>query len=251
MRFHLVNIRLHTILLFLILASAPLVGVAQKKKGKRKTQNTGIMNLRNFDRQKIHFGFSLGYNNAAYDYENSLLNDTLAVLEVNPDPGFNIGLISVLHLSENVKLKFMPDISFQSRTAEYTYYSPVVEDFLPTELKPVESTFLNFPLLFKLRTNRINNFAAAVLVGGKYGLDIASQENVVDETVLKTRSKDLAAEAGVGLDFFLQYFKLGLELKYAHGFNDMLVQDNIEYSIPFDYFQSRVWTFTVTFEGSW
>lgn len=244
------KIRLHTFLVILLLVTSPFVVSAQKKRGKKKTQNTGVMNLRNFDKQKVHFGFSLGYNKATYAYENSLTNDSLAILEVNPDPGFNIGLVSVLHLSENVKLKFMPDISFQSRTAEYTFLSPVTEEF-SLETKPVESTLIQFPLLFKLRTNRINNFAAAVLIGGKYGLDIASQEGVIDDEVLKTRSKDISAEAGIGLDFFLQYFKLGLELKYAHGFNDLLVHDNILYSDPFTYFQSRVWTFTVTFEGSW
>lgn len=207
------------------------------------------MNLRNFDQQKVHFGFSLGYNNATYAFRHNRINDTIKVLEVDNNPGFNIGLVSVYHASENVKLKFMPEISFQRRLVEYEYDER--NEDRTRDSKEIESTIINLPLLLKLRTQRINNFAAAILLGGNYGIDVASQEDVKELTILKAKSEDLSAVAGVGLDFFLQYFKLGLELKYAHGFYDLLVHDGSEFSRPIDYLQSRVWTFTITFEGSW
>lgn len=251
------KINFHIVLVLLLFVSTPFLASAQKKKGKRKTKNTGVMNLQKFDRQKVHFGFLLGYNKAGYDFRNNFSNDTISILEVEPTPGFNIGLISVLHFNKNMKLKFMPNVAFQRRDVEYTFderFLLVDNNKDLTQTKPIESTIIEFPLLFKLRTNRIDNFAAALLIGGSYGIDIASQKNVVDLTVLRANDQILSAEAGVGLDFFLQYFKLGLELKYAHGFNDLLISDAPSYSVyssPIDYFKSRVWTFSITFEGSW
>ena len=253
------RISIYKCLTLLLLIAAPFFVSAQKK-GKTKTKNSGVTNLRNFDRQKVHFGFSLGYNKAGYGFNNNLSDTTLKILEITPNPGFNIGLIAVYHISENVKLKFMPDISFQRRVVEYTF-DTTNYIFQPREFflksKAIESTVIEFPLTLKLRTNRIGNFAAAILVGGKYSIDTQSQKDVIDRgsdpytRILKANDKDLSAELGVGLDFFLQYFKFGLELKYAHGFNDMLIHDNSIYSNPLDYLQSRMWTFNITFEGSW
>lgn len=234
------------IIFILFLALLPVLVNAQKKRNKY----SGVTNLRQFDKQKMHFGFSLGYNSSSYASENNRSVDTLTVLEVQKMPGFNVHLLSVYHFSKNVKLKFDPGIAFQARNVEYTRYSPVLEESF-FEAKPIESTVLELPLTFKLRTNRIGNFAAAVLLGGKFNYDFDSQSTVVDDTVLKVYPQDYAATAGVGIDFFLQYFKLGLELQYAHGFNDLLVHDTAPSATPISYLQSRVWTFKICFEGSW
>ncbi|MFP5471502.1 MAG: porin family protein [Bacteroidia bacterium] len=232
------------VVLFLICLSVNVF--AQKKSNKYSS----VENLRTFDNQKFHFGFLLGYNNSSYKLKNNLTNDTLNILEVENRPGFDIGLVSVYHISKNVKLRFTPNISFQDKQVEYTFFSPTLEKSTQDN-QVIESTFIEFPLTLKLRTNRIKNFAAGILLGGKYAIDAASQKDKEDLGVpfLKTQEKDVSMIIGGSFDFFLEYFKFGVEIKYNHGFNNMLFQDQNIYSSPLDYLFSRVWSVTLTFEG--
>ena len=69
-------------------------------------------NLYVFDENRMHFGFVLGYNKADFyldkstDYGTSI--DTLMVLEVEPKSGFNLGIVSSLKLTPNLKIRFVP-----------------------------------------------------------------------------------------------------------------------------------------------
>ena len=120
-------------------------------------------------------------------------------------------------------------------------------------LKPVESTYLEFPLLLKLRSDRINNFAVYLIAGGKYSMDMASQKDVNqaidDEIVIKLRRTDHSAEIGGGVDMFLPYFKFGLELKLGVGIPNLLIDDNTRFSSPIESLRSKTYMFTFTFEG--
>jgi hypothetical protein len=119
--------------------------------------------------------------------------------------------------------------------------------------KPVESTWLEFPVLLKMRSDRINNFAVYVITGGKFSIDMASQKDVNneidDEIVIKLNKYDYSAEVGGGCDMFLPYFKFGMELKFAVGFPNLLIDDGTRFSSPIESLRSKNWIFTLTFEG--
>ncbi|MDA8715491.1 hypothetical protein N9M27_06360, partial [Flavobacteriales bacterium] len=66
---------------------------------------------------------------------------------------------------------------------------------------------------------------------------------------LKIKKPDYSFELGVGTDFFLQYFKFGLELKYSMGFPNALIQENNQWSRPIDSLRNQMWLFSITFEG--
>ncbi len=55
--------------------------------------------------------------------------------------------------------------------------------------------------------------------------------------------------AGAGTDFYLQYFKLGLELKLLIGTRNLLQPQNNVFSGSIDKVRSRMVVFTITFEG--
>ncbi len=219
-----------------------------------KAQQIG--NLQSFDRQIIHFGFVLGYNQADFYMEpnqNRVLNDTIMVMQVDRRPGFNLGIVSSLNPTPNFKIRFIPTLSFQERGLEYTFYQePDTTEFW---VKPVESVFLDFPLLFKFRTNRINNFAAYMITGGRFGLDMSSNKDVKNSTaslqdqIVKIQKADFGYEIGGGFDFFLEYFKFGIELKLGVGRRNMLIQENLKFSDPIGSLRSKVWTVSLTFEG--
>ena len=216
-----------------------------------------MKNLYDFDEARMHFGFVLGYNKADFyldkntEYGTSI--DTLMVLEVEPKSGFNLGIVSSLNLTPNLKIRLVPSLSFQERVIEYTYFKqPDTSEFWHKEVQPV---FLDFPLLVKFRTNRINNFAAYIIGGGRFGLDMSSSEGVknssatLKDQIVKTSRADYGLEIGGGIDLFMEYFKFGVELKLGMGLKNMLIQENLKFSSPIESLRSKVWTLSFTFEG--
>lgn len=231
----------------LLLASAPMVQ-AQYQSGVK------MENLPNFDLRKFHFGFLLSYNNSDFYIKRSpstFFTDSLKVLDHLRQPGFNLGIVASVNLNKNLSLRFLPGLSFQERILQYEFLNP--DGRSAFYAKPVESTNLEFPLLLKLRSDRINNFAAYMIFGGKASLDMASQKDVDqtldDEVVIKLQKLDYSVEAGAGVDFFLMYFKFGIELKHGIGIPNLLIDDGTRFSSPIESLRSKTWVLTFTFEG--
>lgn len=216
-----------------------------------------LKNLYDFDESTFHFGFVLGYNDANFlldqDPDFDFSQDSLLSLEVNSKSGFNLGIVSSYNMMPNLKLRFVPTLTFQERWLEYTYLE--ANDTTEFWNKKVESVFVDFPLLFKFRTNRINNFAAYLLGGGKVSIDMANNKDVknatasLEEQIVKISRLDYGYEVGAGFDFFLEYFKFGIELKMGVGLKNILIQENLKFSSPIEKLRSQVWTLSFTFEG--
>lgn len=214
-------------------------------------------NLRNFDKRYFHFGFALGYNTSDFYLDRNILEDynrdSLLVLDVERRPGFNLGIVSSLDLSPTFKIRFLPTLSFQERNLSYTY--AVNNDSTVTWNKKIESTFLDFPLVMKFRTERIKNFAAYCLAGGRFGLDMSSNKDVqnssasLKDQVIKITKPDYGFEVGGGIDLFLEYFKFGVELKLSTGLKNVIIQENTQFSTPIDRLRTKMWTLSFTFEG--
>ncbi len=104
-----------------------------------------------------------------------LLDDSLQSLLVNSKGGFTLGVITSLNINQNFKIRFvLPSLSFQESEMEYTYLNP--SNFEQTiYVKSLRPVYLDFPVLFKFRTNRINNFAVYGISGLRYGIDMSSK----------------------------------------------------------------------------
>lgn len=241
--------RIHPALYGLLLLSASFLAHDAQAQKKIKTQN-----LQNFDLHPFHFGFLLSYNTADFFVKlkpNAPFTDSLLVLDHVRQPGFNLGIVNSFNMTPNVSLRFIPTLSFQDRVLNYRFRKSD-GTFIGFD-KPVESTWLEFPLLLKLRSDRINNFAVYVITGGKFSIDMASQKDVNneidEEVVVKLNKYDYSAEVGGGCDMFLPYFKFGMELKFAVGFPNLLIDDDTRFSTPLESLRSKTWVVTLTFEG--
>jgi hypothetical protein len=219
-----------------------------------QAQQPKVNNLQRFDTKLIHFGFSLGINSAGFALHRKAYNparDTLASIEVINQSGFNLGIVSDLHITPYFNLRFVPTLVFGQRNLEYTFLNSKGES-LPVE-KVVESTYLDFPILFKYRSARLNNFAAYFIAGGKYSIDLASNEDVrnedITESIVKLKKNSTSAEVGIGTDFFLPYFKFAIELKMSYGLQDVLIKDNTELSDPVEKIVPKMFFLTFLFEG--
>ena len=229
------------------------------------------INLPRFYSSRLHFGFTIAGNSTDFRINtvpNSRFPDTLLTtnkdtvrLRVSnvyskPAPGFAIGLVSDFRLQEYIRLRFTPNISFGSRKIEYTLASRGRDTFRVYQ-KTVESTFLIFPSEVKIQSKRLGNFSAYVIGGGGYMLDLNARKknagvptgpNQLDNNV-KLKRDDFFYSSGAGVDFYLMYFKLGLEIKLLVGTKNLLRSENSVFSNSLDKVRSRMVVFTVTFEG--
>lgn len=221
-------------------------------------QRTGakISNLGGWDTRNYHFGVQLSANSSDFYLDRRFdpaFNDSLMSLQHISQPGFNIAIIGALHFNKNWSVRLIPGISPKERKLTYTFLE--ADGQLLSYEKVVSSFYIDLPVLIKYRTDRINNFAAYVIAGGQVSRDMASQEKVknelasIEDQVVKIKRLDYLLSAGGGFDFFLPYFKFGIELKMGWGLNNILIQDNTRFSTPIDGLRSRNFVLSFTFEG--
>jgi hypothetical protein len=213
------------------------------------------MNLPAYDHTKLHFGFiiAMNVNNFAVQPISNLgghFEDTLKTVLSTPLPNFGLGIVAELKIGPYLKLRFVPDLAFAERDLAYSFAGK--DTFVVT--KKIESTFLDFPLDIKLISKRLTNLQAYVLAGLKYTTDLASQSNVNQQlaganATVRIIRNDYAYEAGAGLQFFLPYFKFGIEIKLSQGVRNLLIRDTSVYTESLESLTSKVWLFSLTFEG--
>lgn len=214
-------------------------------------------NLGSFDDKPFHFGFALGFNKPGFYLEKKsshiFIDDSLQSLLVNSNGGFTLGVVSSININQNFKIRFvLPSLSFQESELVYTYFQQA-----PYEPKSLTPVYLDFPVLLKFRTNRIKNFAVYGIVGLRYGIDMSSQIDVnnstdEEEQIIKLKKYDFGSEIGGGVDLFLEYFKLGIELKLGSGMRNMhytIPGEETKFDNAIESLKSRVWTLSFTFEG--
>lgn len=228
-------------------------------------EESGV-NLPKFYKNKMHFGFAIAYNKTDFrihTVKNSSFPDTtianvtygLKTVNTKSDPGFALGIISDFRLHEYIRLRFTPNISFASRSLEYKLEN-AKRDSTKEYKKSVESTFLIFPLELKLQSKRLDNFGAYVILGGGYTMDLISKKkpvsnggaNQLDDAVQLKRD-DFFYSGGAGVDFYLRYFKLGLEVKVLQGTKNLIQPLNNIFSNSVKKVNSKMLIFSITFEG--
>ena len=212
------------------------------------------INLPSYDRQKLRFGFLVGFNNSnlkVFPKTEYYLTDTLFQATPVGGPGFNIGIVTNVLLWRNLDLRFTPNLGFVDRQIEYKF-----ADFTKNTTRSIESTYIELPLDFKLRSIRHRNVGFYVLGGVRSSFDIISQkkiekgEDIFDESTRKVKLQnfDLSYEWGFGWDLYYPYFKFSPEIKFSYGTKNILKKEGHLYSRPLDQLFSRVICLTFYFE---
>lgn len=206
------------------------------------------LNLPNYDNKPIHFGFLIGLNTLDFKLTPvSNVEDELFVIQSQNQKGFNLGVVSNMRLGNNLDFRFIPTLSLAERRIFYTLIDNTV---LTNENKKIESTFIEFPISIKYKSSRYNNGRAYIMTGMKYSLDLASQRNIDDEglEIVKIKKDDFLYEIGLGLDFYLPYFKFSPELKANFGLTNLVVNDGSIYSRSIKGMKTRGFSISFTFE---
>ena len=220
------------------------------------SQHQKLENYKNFDKEIMSFGVQMGFNYTGFNFTptlNAYSAYGFRSIQAQALPGAQVGLLASLKLGTPIlRLRLIPTFSFQERVIKY-YSAPKANQTTETyNEERVNSSNVDFPLLFLIRTLRQGNFTAFALTGIQFSLDLQSMEdksqNFIDPFI-KIRKKDWMAQFGGGVEFFNEFFKLGLELKYSQGLQNVLIQDLSPVSKPINSLYNNSWIFTVTFEG--
>jgi hypothetical protein len=248
-----------------------------------KSQRMVVLNMPNYDHEYLfHFGFVLGANHSlltikpdtywsTHAFHNSgdtipddpiflPAVDSAKVLNITSTPsyGFIVSIVANMQMGRNFELQFVPSLSFGGRKINYdieTYrtVSSQVSKIQTSVSKDIPSTYINLPVEIKYKAFRYNNFRPYLLTGAQYSLDLASnakkrEQKKSNEKIVKFNRDDIYLEAGVGFDFYNEWFKFGLELKMMYGLMDVLKQEGNIYTLSIDRVNSKIFQVSFTFE---
>ena len=188
-----------------------------------------IINLENFQKQRVYFGFYLGFNSYDFKMDYKTVGEDILIKK---STGFNVGLVADLKLQEYVSLRFEPGLYYTKRDLQYpeSYFSattPTPSD----KLREVNSTYLHFPLLLKFLALRTGNVRPYILGGVSTTLNLSSNSKSKDDNLqqrFRVKPWTQNYELGLGIDFFSEYFIFSPSIRGVFGLNDELIRDNVD-----------------------
>ena len=199
-----------------------LVSLQSQAQTKGLFSSDPIINLENWDKQRVYWGYFLGFN--MYDFKIDYKNTPDVDILVDGVTGFNVGLIGDLRLHEYINLRFEPGLYYTQRNLNYSGFTD--ED---DALREVKSTYIHFPLLLKFSSERTGNIRPFLVGGVSATLNLSSNSKTKDDNLqerfrVKPWTKNY--EVGFGIDLYLEYFKFSPSIRGVFGFNDELIRDN-------------------------
>ena len=181
-----------------------------------------IINLENFDKQRVHWGYFLGFN--SFDFKIDYINPTARDIVVNGTTGFNVGLVGNLRLHEYFDLRFEPGLYYTQRNLTYSGFTRTID-----ALREVRSTYISFPLLLKFSSKRVGNVRPYLVGGVNTTLNLSSNSKSLDDNYqqrFRVKQWTNNYEIGFGIDLYLEYFKFSPSIRGIFGMGDELIRDN-------------------------
>jgi len=247
-------------------------------------QHTLSDNLPYYDASRFHLGFYLGLN--WYDFKlapttKGMTNDGALGIETEVFTGFSVGGVIDYKLNDYFNIRLEPGVDLSKR--ELFYHRNVLDNYydhgypdpnMPTEpvikqttindsIRNITSTYFNIPILLKFGGKRRHNIRPYIIGGINFSYDHNSNENSHNNNTngvdgFRMKTFNYAWQAGVGIDWYLKYFKFSTEIRGSFGINDELIKDNIDinppesgitpWTDPIDKLQTRAVFFVLKFE---
>ncbi|MBD1384011.1 outer membrane beta-barrel protein [Mucilaginibacter rigui] len=213
------------------------------------------------DQNDLSFGFSFAYVQSSFkivkqpNWREPFFDTELGSNATTPlkgissknMPGFAVGFLTRYRLIEHLEARVTPSLVFSDRSVSYAFENPAQD-----VTKSVQTTTVDFPLQFKLKSDRIGNMRAYLVGGLKYSGAIGSKRDEPNtaptERLLRNIRGYSSYEAGIGFDIYFEFFKLSPEIKLTNSFGNMLVADNTPYANPISKLSLHTFMFSLFFE---
>jgi hypothetical protein len=194
-----------------VLLLLPLSLTAQE----RKVQNKPYIDYR-----RLHYGFFVGTHLQDMEFvNNGFVTDNgemwyADIAEYNP--GFSVGVLADWRLSEHFALRAIPTMHFGQNSIVFRE-----QNSGEVSRQQVKTTYISLPLHVKYSAERFNNYRPYLTAGisPMYNLTVKKQKQLL------LKKFDFMVEVGMGCDFYLPFFKLIPEIKFAFSLLDVLEKD--------------------------
>lgn len=180
-----------------------------------------IINLENWQKKRLYFGFYLGFNSYDFKIDYKTVGPDI---NVKKSTGFNVGLVSDLRLQEYFNLRFEPGLYYTKRDLFFPNFTTTND-----ALREVNSTYIHFPLLLKFSSLRTGNIRPYILGGLSATLNLSSNSKSKDdnsEQRFRVKPWTTNYELGFGIDLFSEYFIFSPSIRGVFGLKDELIRDN-------------------------
>jgi len=185
-----------------------------------QAQTRKIQHRPYIDQRKLHYGFLAGthlqdleiVNNGFIDANG---NEWYADVP-NYDPGFSVGVLAELRLTNHLAFRVIPSMHFGSKDVRFLNHLNGEKDH-----QTIKSTYISVPLDLKISGERFNNYRPYAVVGinPMYDLTVKKNKNLL------LNHFDCYLEAGIGCDFYTPFFKFIPEIKFAYGLTNLINTD--------------------------
>ena len=213
------------------------------------------LNLMEHDEKPFHFGIHLGFNRSHYNILHSqkfLLFDSINVIESVNSTGINLAWLVNMRLGNHLDIRTFPlNLVFTEKVFQYSLKTPdETRDELPVTTKKIQGITLALPIQLKFSSDRIQNFKAYMMAGGRIEYDLAANASKKKtEDAITLQKFDYGIEAGMGFHFYFPVFVLTPEIKINYGLRNVKSTSNTtKYSSAIDVINSRSITFSLTVE---
>lgn len=175
------------------------------------------------DDETLHFGFSFHYINADYKIDLKPTWQDGGYTHVKSPFSHNVGLglLADLKLTENLNLRFQPNLRFMN--IDVNLYKG--KDVLATDYDPkVHRSDIGMPLLLKFKSDRKTNMRGYLIGGGELAFNVSSNkryEGNKDRLIMTDRTY-FAYTAGIGFDIYFEFFKMSPEIRWVQSIGNLL-----------------------------
>ncbi len=195
----------------ILLLLLPMVSVAQE----RKVQNKPYIDYR-----RLHYGFFVGTHLQDMEFANNGFvtenGESWFADIADYSPGFSVGVLADLRLSTHFSLRLIPTMHFGQNSIVFRE-----QNSGEISRQQLKTTYISMPLHVKFSAERFNNYRPYLTAGVSPMLNLT----VKKQKQLLLKKFDFMVEIGAGCDFYLPFFKLIPELKFAFSLLDILKKE--------------------------
>ena len=181
-----------------------------------------LLNRPYADMKLWHLGFSVGAHvqDLSFTHNGYVTPEGEKWVAEVPDfsPGFCVNVLADLRLHKYLNLRVSPGMYFGSKNVVMIDYNTGGD--VKTR-QDVKSAYVVLPLDLKISGDRMRNVRPYVTTGVMATFDVSKKRS----EALMFKSSDTYLCVGMGVDFYLPFFKLNPEIKFCFGLTDILEHD--------------------------
>jgi len=185
-----------------------------------------VNNPRYDERRLVTYGFSFGFHTSSLkltysDFFTAPAMDSVQSIMPLKKPGFSLGFIVNFRLAPFVDARITPKVTFSEYALQYNY---IGQNSLT---ETIESVGVDFPILFKYKSQRRSNIRMYILGGVTPSIEAAGKTELAeDQGVLQLNGVNLMADFGFGFDLYYPLFKFSPEIRFSFGLIDVVGSNN-------------------------